>query len=123
MNVYDYVAANNPYMARAILKNYGYEPTKGATLGYALKSLVRTEGEPALRDIIQSHPDREIIMDLYSSETKQPAKKCNCASKQYHNADGQQTALATHNSFMQNQSGTFILAAAIFIAAAIIVKS
>ena len=68
MDIYTYVAACNPYQAKSILHKYGYS-TKGVKhegdLGVCLKQLVAYEGEDAFHDVLDSHPDKGVIMERF----------------------------------------------------------
>lgn len=126
MNIYSYVAAANPYHAKAILHKYGYKATNiknSEDLGICLQKLVVAEGEAALQDIIDGHPDREIIVEQFSVKQKDDYKNysgdCPCRHReQYWNFD----ARSDKPSSVTKETNVFILAAALILAAAIIVK-
>ncbi len=120
--VYDYIAQSNPALATRVLSDFNYVRTKNSQgLGNDLRVLVSKEGEPALEAIMQIHPDKEIIIDLFSP-TKPKAKKCTtCASNAYSNASGPSGGVSGANA-LSAQGNTFILAAALMLAVAIIVK-
>jgi hypothetical protein len=69
MNVYDYVASSNPSESRNIITSFGYK-IKGRNMGQNLKQLVALEGEPALRMVMDSHPDKDVILEMFQSESK-----------------------------------------------------
>ena len=69
MNVYQYIAESNPHFAKGILHKYGYHATNIRTnkdLGECLKKLVSVEGEGAFNEIMDKHPDKEVIMEMYA---------------------------------------------------------
>lgn len=73
MSVYNYIAESNPYFAKGICHKYGYETTNirtKADLGQCLKRLVANEGEPAFRDIMENHPDKDVLLELFAKPTK-----------------------------------------------------
>jgi hypothetical protein len=130
MDIYTYVAESNPYQAKAILHKYGYSVRDAKTntdIGKCLKDLVLYEGEDALRDIVDNHPDKGIILEMYqpkqnSSECK--GGSCNCAkciSKeiQYMNFSGKDEEKSGKSI---REVSIFILASALLLASAIIVK-
>lgn len=130
MDLYTYVASSNPYQAKAILHKYGYSIRDVKTqsdLGNCLKSLVAYEGEDAFHDILDSHPDKGIIMEVYSKQMIKPeeSKKCNCngsscsCNREHYflNASGSETT-----SKSVRETSIYIMAAALLLAAAIIVK-
>jgi len=65
--MYEYVAYNNPKGALALLNSYGLRIRDQRNLGASLRKLVAQEGEPALRKIAELHPDKELLMDVYSN--------------------------------------------------------
>lgn len=129
MDIYTYVASCNPYQAKSILHKYGYS-TKGVSnerdLGVCLKQLVAYEGEDAFHDVLDSHPDKGVIVEKYGMEKKATEYKncdggsCNCRhhERQYMNFSGSD-ALGGKST---KEVSTYILAAALLLAAAIIVK-
>jgi hypothetical protein len=135
MDLYTYVATSNPYQAKAILHKYGYSATgvkNNADLGICLKKLVSSEGEDALNDILECHPDKGILLERFATvkEAKDSSKNCsgegcNCKShtqeKAYMNFSG--IGEKQSPSAIAQQTSIFILAAALLLAAAIIVKN
>lgn len=135
MDIYTYVAHSNPYQAKAILHKYGYS-TKGVSnnndLGVCLKQLVAYEGENAFNDILSSHPDSNVIVERYTmtNPTKEVYNSanggCNCGcshckgnDRNYHNFSGNPDSTSSRSKV---EASVFIMAAALLIAAAIIVK-
>ncbi len=129
MDIYTYIAASNPYQAKSILHKYGYSAQNVRTesdLGQCLKKLVAYEGEDAMNDVLDSHPDKGIIIEKYHSENKSKELNfsggCDCGCKGnretvYHNFSGVEGM-----SKSAKETSVFILAAALLLAAAIIVK-
>lgn len=139
MNLYTYVANCNPHAAKAICHKFGYRVANVKSkddLAECLRSLVAEEGESALKEVIDNHPDKEIILELYGTPkgdqffgldgtvvNKQPSHgcSCGCSSKaqckgdNFMNADASQTRLAS-------QTNVIIVAAAFFLAVAILSK-
>jgi hypothetical protein len=137
MDIYTYISTSNPYQAKAILHKYGYS-TQGVKdaedLGACLKQLVAYEGESAFSDILGSHPDIGVIIEKYNSEKKENfmnyngnnANGCGCGcsanrqnDRNYNNFSGDVANVASRSS---REVSAFILAAALMLAAAIIVK-
>jgi hypothetical protein len=69
MNVYDYVANSNPSQAKNIITSFGYK-VKGRDMGQNLKQLVALEGEPALRMVMENHPEKEVILEMFQIDSK-----------------------------------------------------
>ncbi len=133
MDIYTYVASSNPYQAKAILHKYGYS-TQGVQdeedLGVCLKKLVAYEGEDAFNDILSNHPDSNVLIEKFNSEKKDSLQytnysghgcSCGCKNndKNYNNFSGDAT---TKTSSSTKEVSVFIMAAALMLAAAIIVK-
>jgi hypothetical protein len=129
MDIYTYVASSNPYQAKAILHKYGYsirDVKDSKDLGVCLKSLVALEGEDAFNDIIENHPDRGLLFEVKEKSIGEQyanldgSKKCNCnCSKndaEYLNFIGSSASKSV------KETSVYILAAALLLAAAIIVK-
>lgn len=130
MDIYTYVATSNPYQAKAILHKYGYSVRNAkdtVDIGKCLKDLVLYEGEDALFDILDSHPDKGIILERYQvkeNKTECKSGSCNCAkciSKelQYMNFSGKDEEKSGRSI---REVSIFILASALLLASAIIVK-
>ena len=131
MDIYTYIASSNPYQSKAILHKYGYSvrDVKDANdLGICLKKLVTYEGEDALKDILDSHPDRGVLNEIYETERKVEYKNmdgsrdgCNCNCRGYEQYLNFAGSLDRPSKSVQ-QTSIFILASALLLAAAIIVK-
>jgi len=113
-NLYRYIAASSPRKAAALLRKHGYAPVKGFTLAQCLESLVREEGEPALRDIVDIHPDKNIILEVCAPKET----TCNCAERldKFLNASG--PVSPAHKT--QEVTHLFIIGASLVLALAII---
>jgi hypothetical protein len=144
MNLYTYVANNNPSMAKAICHKYGYKISGVQTkddLGVVLEQLVSKEGEPALKDIVLNHPDREIIIEFENRDKSESnlnfqaspncprcgrsATSCLCQKQygSYANYIGEENntiETKASNSSLVSQTNTFLLASAFLLGVAII---
>jgi hypothetical protein len=131
MDLYTYVAHCNPYQAKAILHKYGYS-VRGVNnendLGVCLKKLVAYEGEDAFNDVLESHPDKGVLIEKHLSETKKDSNtnscncngKCNCNKHDMHymNFNGAESQASKST----RDVGFIIIASALLLASAIIVK-
>ena len=63
MDVYNYVAGASPIKAQGIINSFGYKVVDKNDMGGNLKSLVAKE-KPALKMILESHPDKDVILEL-----------------------------------------------------------
>jgi len=128
MDIYTYVASSNPYQAKAIIHKYGYSAKNvkdNGDLGICLKKVVAYEGENAFNDVLDSHPDKNVLIEKFSSENKKEANfsnanGCGCKSHdmQYMNFVGNDN----QNKSSTKEIGIIIIASALLLASAIIVK-
>lgn len=129
MDIYTYIASSNPYQAKSILHKYGYsakDVRTEADLGKCLKSLVAYEGEDAFSDILESHPDKNVIIEKFmieKSEEKNFSGGCGCGCNKSKSDANYSNFIGMENmSKSTKEVSTFILASALLLAAAIIVK-
>lgn len=121
MDVYKYVAENNPMVAQGIIESFGYEHANTPDMG--LSQLVARVGEPALKKVMENHPDKEIILELFSVE-----KDCNCKNNRgydgFLNANGGEVVKEKEstNSIIAQQTNAMILVSALFIFTALMIK-
>ena len=70
MNVYNYIATQNPNQANDLLTNYGFQKTKDINvISKRLGWIVKENRTSALKDISEIHPDKKLIMSF--NETKE----------------------------------------------------
>jgi hypothetical protein len=128
VNIYTYIAATNPYFAKSLAHKYGYVFEKEQRLDSVLQQLVSYEGEPALIEMIENHPDKDLFREYFEkkfSENKQPATKDNIGElSAYMNFTGQLAAAqqTAENRKLTSETSLMVLAGAILIAFAIITK-
>jgi hypothetical protein len=127
MSVYQYVADNDPRGAEMIINSFGYEVTDRRNLGQSLTELVSQIGEPALKKVMEYHPDREIILEL-NSENKNSecgCGKCKNANNQDHymNASGTEAPKDTKPDTLAHQTNVILVVATLFIVTALIYKN
>jgi len=130
VNIYGYVAASNPYFAKALAHKYGYEFDKEQRLDSVLQQLVSYEGEPALMEIVENHPDKELFLDYYKKKFADDAKgdkeKSSLPNEMatYMNFTGQLAAAqqVADNRRLTSETSLMVLAGAVLIAFAIITK-
>jgi hypothetical protein len=72
MNVYLYIAESNPDDAYQICQKYGYFDLRTINdLSDCLRLIVAQNGESAFNEIMQLHPDRQVIIDEVVDKTKE----------------------------------------------------
>lgn len=129
INIYGYMAASNPYFAKALAHKYGYEFDKDQRLDTVLQQLVSYEGEPALMEIIENHPDKELFLEYYEKKFgKKDEKKENPTNTElatYMNFTGQIEAVkqTAENRKITQETSLMVLAGAVLIAFAIMSKN
>jgi len=134
--VYDYIAQTDPNSAKRIIENFGYTVTNAKDMGANLKTLVNNEGEGALLSIMEAHPDKDIILELFTKkeDSSNASGNNNYNTRrnnddfaferglQYANASGAQQQ-NTDASNLASNTNTMIFASALILAVAIIFKN
>lgn len=72
MNIYQYIAHNDPSRAKALCHKYGYQianVNSKTDLGKCLQQLVAEEGETAMEDLVMVHPDKDLILEVATKGT------------------------------------------------------
>ena len=127
MSVYQYVADNDPKGAELIINSFGYEVTNRRNLGQSLRELVSEVGEPALRKVMEYHPDKEIILELNGDDKKSECGCGNCKKtreqEHYMNASGVETPKETKPDTLAHQTNVILVVATLFIVTALIYKN
>lgn len=84
-DLYNYVAANSPGSAKAVLDKFGYDASQVDTvevLGAGLATMVKENGEDALKAVLSIHPDREVLTQEFTATAAAPASTgksgCGC---------------------------------------------
>jgi hypothetical protein len=130
VNIFTYKAQANPYFVKSLAHKYGYEYDKDQSLSSVLQQLVSYEGEPALMEIIENNPDKDLFMDYFAKKYAKKEDKNNSGVEHtrilesYMNFSGQlQAAQQTQeNKSLTTQTSLMVFAGAIIIAIAIISK-
>jgi hypothetical protein len=111
MNVFNYIAQTNPEGVKAVCRKYGYKLQRNARLGECVKYVVAKEGEPALEDFMNLHPDKEYFVDMGAKTVAPPSvkEKCTCRSCQdsdvtikSYGADGSVDTASTQTALTMN---------------------
>jgi hypothetical protein len=141
MSVYSYIAESNPNGAISVINSFGYDLTDSSNLGKSLSELVAAIGEPAFKKVMDLHPDKDVLLELYESDSKSTkiGTVCGCDRcrmrggnsdfMQYFNADGsgkfadEKTSQSVNTTLMTNQTNLIFGVSALLIAFAIILKT
>lgn len=127
MDVYKYIAESNPEVAKNVIESFGYEYANTPDMG--LSQLVAREGETALKKIMQNHPDKDIIIEMFSE--KQTTTPCGCGcgirkQERFLNVSGNDVPKEKDNSgisMIAQQTNALILLSGLFIFTALIIKN
>lgn len=71
MSIYEYIAETNPDAAEALCNKYGWtlqNMQSAQDLANCLHNLVAEEGEPAIVDLAGIHPDKDLIIEVYTGQ-------------------------------------------------------
>ena len=129
MNVYHYIAENNPDAANEVCKKYGfYQINSIDELADCLQHIVAQDGEESFKDVMELHPDKDVILELFDKKKEetlihqpqpQPivlgadgSSNCSCVKS---SADGTTTPTSTVSN-----TNLMILAGALIISISII---
>ena len=130
--VYDYIAKNNPQGAKSLCEAYGYQVRNPRSMSQNLKTLVNNEGEDALLSLMDMHPDKDFILEIFSKPTEKEEKTSDCGCKNnigsspyllehFINASGRQNDNSEAKALATN-TNTIIFASCLVLAVAIIFK-
>jgi hypothetical protein len=144
MSDYNDIAKRNPKGAISVISSFGYEILDRSNLGQSLNELVANEGEPALIKVMEIHPDKDIILELFgnknqNSNFENPKQQCGCGycnnkntrQEQFMNASGSESVVASTQSnssketstTLAHQTNAILIVATLFIATALIIKT
>lgn len=128
VNLYNYMAAANPYFVKSLAYKYGYEYDKDQPLSSVLQQLVSYEGEPVLMEIIENNPDKDLFMEYFEKKHAQAGeiekKQSMTPELAYMNFTGQLAAVqnVAESRKVTQETSLMLLAGAVLIAFAIITK-
>jgi hypothetical protein len=138
MSDYNDIAKRNPQGAVSVISSFGYEIIDRRNLGQSLNELIAHEGEPALRKVMEIHPDKDVILELFSNQTVKTEKQgCGCSScnkrheekhEHYMNASGSgveasNTSNTSTSNILAHQTNAILVVASLFIATVLILKN
>jgi hypothetical protein len=79
-NRIDYIVYHKPFDAARLLEKHGYEaPQKAEDLARAVRHLVKRKGEIAIKELIQFHPEKKLILEL-TGHNSEESSYCGCNS-------------------------------------------
>jgi hypothetical protein len=130
VNIFTYTAQANPYFVRSLAHKYGYEFDKDQSLDSVLQQLVSYEGEPAMVEIIENNPDKDLFMDYFEKKYAKKEEKDNSGFENtkvlesYMNFSGQLQAAQQlqENKALTNQTSLMVFVGTLFVITAIFLK-
>jgi hypothetical protein len=139
MNVYLYIAENNPDAAYEICKKYGYFNINSMEdLADSLKSIVAEQGQDSLEEILNIHPEKEVILEIFDKKkvveekplediiqkifdkNKPVEKDCGCMKSADASPSPPFSKVEEKPSAVVNQTNTYILVGALIVSIAIL---
>jgi hypothetical protein len=139
MNVYLYIAENNPDAAYEICKKYGYFNINSMEdLADSLKSIVAEQGQDSLEEILNIHPEKEVILEIFDKKkvveekplediiqkifdkNKPVEKDCGCMKSADASPSLPFSKVEEKPSAVVNQTNTYILVGALIVSIAIL---
>ena len=126
MTIYEYIARNNPIGAKRVIESFGYVVTQPQKMGDNLRMLVAQEGEPALKAVVDLHPDKDLILEVFGNSQSLKATGDN-----FYGADGLLQSAVLNNNQQQTdsnnkmvlQTNTLIVALSLLVVAGLILKN
>lgn len=127
MNVYQYIAYSSPDAANELCNKHGYYQIQSIDeLADCLQSIVARKGESAFKGIMELHPDKDVVLELFEKKIEakpeppvqimeqKRERDCSCMM----NADG--AAAQAQNQGIASQTNLMILVAAMIVSISII---
>jgi hypothetical protein len=126
MTIYEYIARNNPTGAKRVIESFGYVVTQPKKMGDNLRMLVAQEGEPALKAVVDLHPDKDLILEVFGN-----SQGFKGTGDNFFGADGLLQSAVLNNNQQQNdsnnkmvlQTNTLIVALSLLVVAGLILKN
>lgn len=123
MELFTYLAYSEKNLEQVInfCNKFGYYPKNEEELASCLQNIVAVEGESAFKELMELHPDKEVILELFEKKVedkpmeRERSRDCSCMM----NADGGATIQNPSHS-LASQTNTIILVSALIVAIAII---
>lgn len=126
MTIYEYIARNNPIGAKRVIESFGYVVTQPKKMGDNLRMLVAQEGEPALKAVVDLHPDKDLILEVFGN-----SQSLKATGESFLGADGLLQSAVLNNNQQQTdsnnkmvlQTNTLIVALSLLVVAGLILKN
>jgi len=119
MNTTQYIANTASDAAVDVLGKYGLQPTDNSetSISRALDIMIAENGEPALKDMLNIHPDKDDILHYFQATAQPPAMQGNNNHNDYLR-DSRNSGM--NNMFEGVSNKTVVVVGAILMAALIL---
>lgn len=122
MSVYKYIVESNPDASYEVCKKYGFFRIADLDeMANSLQEIVAQGGEDSFKDVMDLHPDKDVILELFQkkSDLNAPHTKqdCGCRNSSFQNRRRLANAAGPN---VANQTGTYIMIGALLVSLAII---
>jgi hypothetical protein len=82
MNVYQYIAYSNTDAANALCNKHGYYQIQSYDeLADCLQSIVARKGESAFKEVMELHPEKEVVVELFMKTRTSNSSNSNYGTK------------------------------------------
>lgn len=112
LNLYNYIADNNPGQANLFIQEYGHKASNSKPqIAESLKSIARTNGDEAIANMMLIHPDRDAVLESAKNLSCDACADGNCDCDKCKNknrfrhadADADEKAKAEHKGLLLAQ--------------------
>lgn len=115
ISLQELIAINNTPKAKALVVKYGYKPARSYNdLIKKLTIFTREHREDALRELVEIHPHKELILNYSIQNPIIEEQKSNCngdtmctkcmQKQQFNNFEGESTAISLNNTADKNNT-------------------
>ena len=133
MNVFHYIAETNPYAAKSVCHSLGYKISNvknSEDLGNCLQKIVAQEGEEGFKKVMEHHPDKDVLVELFGKPEREYVNatgnesgcRCGCHNPMGYHHEHYLSFDGKSENRSVSQANTFIIAAALILAVAVISK-
>lgn len=127
-DVFEYIVVNNPDGVRSLANAYGYQCDTFDDGMYVLEDIAMNHGDRGFQDAMNLHPDKDIILGLFSSKKTSRHCKLDGMLQPTNQASGGTSTMQSTlpNNFMPafNQTNTLLAVGIVaLIGIAIIIKN
>lgn len=111
--MFEYIASVNDAAVRNLLYSYGYNPENAYTprdLSVYTEDLVANNGDKALVDLLNLHPDKEVILQVFTPD-EDDDKECESNKGKKEHCEGDKNRFNSQNIMHLALLGSGVLVA------------